>query len=106
MVNINHPKDDPDLYIPKHLCPILKPHQIGGIRFMYDNIVESLQRFQTSAGLGCILAHSMGCGKTVQVKSMNKRKISSISFLKLGHHIHRYLITIHNCKISIDCRTN
>jgi RAD54-like protein 2 len=67
LVNINHPKDDPDLYIPKHLCPILKPHQIGGIRFMYDNIVESLQRFQTSAGLGCILAHSMGCGKTVQV---------------------------------------
>ncbi len=74
MVNINHPKDDPDLYIPKHLCPILKPHQIGGIRFMYDNIVESLQRFQVSAGLGCILAHSMGCGKTVQVKSMNKKK--------------------------------
>jgi RAD54-like protein 2 len=69
LININHPSDDPDLYIPKHLCPILKPHQVGGIRFMYDNIVESLQRFQISAGLGCILAHSMGCGKTVQVKN-------------------------------------
>lgn len=68
LVNINHPSDDPDLYIPKHLCPVLKPHQIGGIRFMYDNIVESLQRFQISAGLGCILAHSMGCGKTIQVQ--------------------------------------
>ncbi|CAF3651610.1 unnamed protein product [Rotaria sordida] len=67
LININHPSDDPDLYIPKHLCSILKPHQIGGIRFMYDNIVESLQRFQTTPGLGCILAHSMGCGKTLQI---------------------------------------
>ncbi|CAF3293445.1 unnamed protein product [Rotaria sp. Silwood2] len=67
LVNINHPNGDPNLYVPKHLCPILKPHQIGGIRFMYDNIVESLQHFQTTGGLGCILAHSMGCGKTLQV---------------------------------------
>lgn len=67
LVNINHPTDEPDLYLSKHLSPILKPHQIGGIRFMYDNIVESLNRFQKSPGLGCILAHSMGCGKTIQV---------------------------------------
>ncbi|CAM4935936.1 unnamed protein product [Rotaria socialis] len=67
VVNINHPTNDPDLFVPKHLCPVLKPHQIGGIRFMYDNIVESLQHFQRTRGLGCILAHSMGCGKTLQV---------------------------------------
>jgi SNF2 family DNA or RNA helicase len=41
--------------------------QIGGIRFLYDNIIESTSRYRTSPGFGCILAHSMGLGKTMQV---------------------------------------
>jgi hypothetical protein len=55
---------------------------------MYDNIIENLQRFQISAGLGCILAHSMGCGKTVQVKPRQKKNSFSslISFsIRLSH---------------------
>lgn len=67
LVNVNHPASDPDIFLSSRLAKAVKPHQIGGIRFLYDNAVESMTRFNNSAGFGCILAHSMGLGKTMQV---------------------------------------
>ncbi|KTF78839.1 hypothetical protein cypCar_00046143, partial [Cyprinus carpio] len=69
LVNINHPGDEEDLFLAPQLARAVKPHQIGGIRFLYDNLVESLERYKSSSGFGCILAHSMGLGKTLQVIS-------------------------------------
>uniref|UniRef100_A0A3B3Z855 RAD54 like 2 n=1 Tax=Periophthalmus magnuspinnatus TaxID=409849 RepID=A0A3B3Z855_9GOBI len=69
LVNTNHPETDPDIYLSPQLARAVKPHQIGGIRFLYDNLVESLDRFSSGPGFGCILAHSMGLGKTLQVIS-------------------------------------
>ena len=63
LVNINHPPQDPDVFLAPQLSAVIKPHQIGGVRFLYDNIVESLTGFSASQGYGCILAHSMGLGK-------------------------------------------
>uniref|UniRef100_A0A3Q2TIX6 RAD54 like 2 n=1 Tax=Fundulus heteroclitus TaxID=8078 RepID=A0A3Q2TIX6_FUNHE len=69
LVNLNHPAAEEDIFLSPQLARAVKPHQIGGIRFLYDNLVESLELFGNSSGFGCILAHSMGLGKTLQVIS-------------------------------------
>lgn len=67
VVNIGHPEGDSDIYVAPQIARVIKPHQIGGVRFLFDNVVESTSRFETSTGFGCILAHSMGLGKTLQI---------------------------------------
>jgi RAD54-like protein 2 len=67
LVNVAHPPDEPDIYLAPQIARAVKPHQIGGIRFLYDNVIESIERSNNSAGFGCILSHSMGLGKTMQV---------------------------------------
>lgn len=67
IVNIGHSEREPNIYVAPQIARIIKPHQIGGVRFLFDNIIESTERFDTSSGFGCILAHSMGLGKTLQL---------------------------------------
>ncbi|CAO3567564.1 unnamed protein product [Mortierella alpina] len=59
LINPGHKKTENGVAIPAFLARNLKPHQVDGIRFMWKNIVM----FDN----GCILAHSMGLGKTFQV---------------------------------------
>lgn len=67
IINVGHPDDEANIYIAPQIARNIKPHQIGGVRFLFDNIIESVERFKTSTGFGCILAHSMGLGKTLQL---------------------------------------
>ncbi|XP_026486277.2 uncharacterized protein LOC113393543 [Vanessa tameamea] len=67
LINIGHAENEEDIFLAPQIARIIKPHQIGGVRFLFDNIIESVQRFSTSTGFGCILAHSMGLGKTLQI---------------------------------------
>lgn len=44
LINVGHPQEDEDIFLPSQIAKIVKPHQIGGIRFLYDNVVESKER--------------------------------------------------------------
>ena len=70
LVNLGHSDKESDIFLAPQLSRCVKPHQIGGIRFLYDNVIESEERYKEGGpGFGCILAHSMGLGKTIQLVS-------------------------------------
>jgi len=53
-----------DPYISRHL----RPHQRDGVKFMYECVMGLRTSVHTSkAHTGCLLAHEMGLGKTLQV---------------------------------------
>lgn len=61
---------EPLLQVDQKLVKKLKPHQANGIKFMFDACFESLDRAKDNKGSGCILAHCMGLGKSLQVVTL------------------------------------
>lgn len=58
------------LIVSPNLVKFLKKHQADGIKFMWECCFESLKKLKTSEGTGCILAHCMGLGKSLQIISL------------------------------------
>lgn len=57
-----------DVVLDPDLTRILRPHQIEGVKFMYEAVtgISSLEQGHASPGQGAILADEMGLGKTLQ----------------------------------------
>lgn len=51
------------VYIHTDIAGYIKNHQIDGVRFMWDQILSDAKQ-------GCLLAHAMGLGKTMQVVTL------------------------------------
>ncbi|RPB05608.1 hypothetical protein L873DRAFT_1824911 [Choiromyces venosus 120613-1] len=62
-INIGKYKKHNDIYFHPDFAGVLKPHQINGVRFLWQQLVQS------GEGRGALLAHTMGLGKTLQVIS-------------------------------------
>merc|ERR1711951_34617 len=58
---------EPIVQVHRNLVTRLKPHQVDGVQFIWDCCCESVKKANSSPGSGCILAHCMGLGKTLQV---------------------------------------
>ncbi|KAE8354316.1 hypothetical protein BDV28DRAFT_147249 [Aspergillus coremiiformis] len=55
---------NPAIYLDPHIGLRVKPHQLNGIQFMWRELIEDENK------QGCLLAHTMGLGKTMQVISL------------------------------------
>ncbi|CAK1584318.1 unnamed protein product [Parnassius mnemosyne] len=64
-------KHSPVVTIHPFFTKVMKAHQCHGVKFMWDACFESLAMIEAGhPGGGCILAHCMGLGKTLQVLAL------------------------------------
>lgn len=66
-INPGKSEEDSFIFINEHLSQHLQTHQIEGIRFMWTQVTE---QDDNNALRGCLLAHSMGLGKTLQALTL------------------------------------
>lgn len=62
IINESKKEHEPFIYIHEDIGRRIKEHQIEGVRFLWDQLMLDADVRQ-----GCLLAHTMGLGKTMQV---------------------------------------
>ncbi|KAK0152944.1 Transcriptional regulator ATRX [Merluccius polli] len=67
VLDLDESTKEPLIQVHRNLVTRLKPHQVDGVQFIWDCCCESVQKANSTPGSGCILAHCMGLGKTLQV---------------------------------------
>ena len=61
IINVSKYEDQGCIYVNSIASPRIQNHQIEGIRFLWDQLIVDQETNQ-----GCLLAHTMGLGKTMQ----------------------------------------
>lgn len=64
VVNIGKGDDEAPIMLHPYLAARLKPHQVEGLRFLWRETISAQE------AEGCLLAHTMGLGKTAQAISL------------------------------------
>lgn len=69
VLELDKTTNEPLIEVSPKLAEHLKEHQIDGVRFLWNNLFESIEAIDKKkpSSNGCILAHCMGLGKTLQV---------------------------------------
>ncbi|KAJ2634494.1 hypothetical protein GGF44_003521, partial [Coemansia sp. RSA 1694] len=93
LINPGHLDDQSEVMIPGFIAGHLKPHQVDGVRFMWRSLVMLSNHHRNSGGSGrinsggqqilsqhgCVLAHSMGLGKTLQTIALIYTLLNEVS---------------------------
>ncbi|QDS69900.1 hypothetical protein FKW77_000945 [Venturia effusa] len=64
IINPGKQDHEEEIYINDYIAEKIKPHQIDGVRFLWSSIIASTKKRADMQG--CLLAHTMGLGKTMQ----------------------------------------
>lgn len=62
IVNVSKFEHQDLVHVNSRIATKIKPHQLEGVQFMWRELITDEQSLQ-----GCLLAHTMGLGKTMQV---------------------------------------
>ncbi|KAL1890591.1 hypothetical protein Cpir12675_005315 [Ceratocystis pirilliformis] len=100
IINMSKSEDEPFIYIPDSIANATSEifdAQIEGIRFIWDNVVSNDGEVSSN---GCMLAHTMGLGKTMQVISVllaiveatHSSNPAIVSQIPKQYRRHRFLI--------------
>ncbi|EDQ91564.1 uncharacterized protein MONBRDRAFT_6446 [Monosiga brevicollis MX1] len=106
VVNLTRGHQEPILRLAPEVSQQLKSHQLQGIRFMWDNVVDSTKELmkdmpRSFSHHACILAHDMGLGKTMQWYKEGGMLVLGVAMLysllgtrqdkHVGHKLRKYL---------------